>query len=78
MINIGEICVGVVKVLGIFEKGFLQYMVDLKMFEKEYIVQLIFVNRNIGFMKEVECVRVDGSYDEGFFYLEVQYWWILR
>ena len=29
-------------------------------------------------MKEVECARVDGSYDEGPSHLEVQYWWTLR
>ena len=29
-------------------------------------------------MKEVECVRVDGSFDEGPSHLEVQYWWTLR
>lgn len=29
-------------------------------------------------MKEVECVRVDGNFDEGPSHLEVQYWWTLR
>ena len=73
--NTGEICAGVVKAPGIFEKGPPQHMADLKMLEKEHTVQPAFVNRNTGSTKEVECVRVDGSYDEGPSHLEVQYWW---
>ena len=76
--NTGEICAGVVKATGIFEKGPPQHMADLKMLEKEHTVQPAFVNRNTGSTKEVECVRVDGSYDEGPSHLEVQYWWTLR
>jgi len=76
--NTGEICAGVVKAPGIFEKGPPQHMADLKMLEKEHTVQPAFVNRNTGSTKEVECVRVDGSYDEGPSHLEVQYWWTLR
>jgi len=72
--NTGEICAGVVKAPGIFQKGPPQHMADLKMLEKEPTVQPAFVNTNTGSMKEVECVRVDGSYDEGPSHLEVQYW----
>ena len=29
-------------------------------------------------MKDVECIRVDGSFDEGPAHQEIQYWWTLR
>ena len=76
--NTGEICAGVVKAPGLFEKGPPQHMADLKMVEKQEAVQPTFVNAKTGAMKEVECVRVDGSFDEGPSHLEVQYWWTLR
>ena len=74
----GEICAGVVKAPGLFEKGPPQHMADLKMVEKQEAVQRAFVDTKTGDMKEVECVRVDGSFDEGPSHLEVQYWWTLR
>ena len=73
--NTGDICAGVVKAPGIFEKGPQQHMAGLKMLKKEHTVEPVFVNKNTGSMKEVERVRVDGSYDEGPSHLEVQYWW---
>ena len=42
--NTGEICAGVVKAPGLFEKGPPQHMADLKMVEKQEAVQPTFVN----------------------------------
>ena len=48
------------------------------MIEKQEAVKPAFGNPNTGAMKQVECVRVDGSFDEGPAHHEVLYWWTLR
>ena len=74
----GEICAGVVKAAGLYEKGPPQHMADLKFLEKQEIIKPAFTNNTNGEMKEVECIRVDGSFDEGPAHQEIQYWWTLR
>ena len=74
----GEICAGIVKAPGVFEKGPAQHMADLKMLEIQEVVKPAFVNPRTGKKKELECIRVDGSFDEGPAHQEIQYWWTLR
>ena len=74
----GEICAGVVKAPGLFEKNPAQHYADLKMLEQQEEISPAFINPVTGKRKEIECVRVDGSYDEGPSHLEVQYWWTVR
>lgn len=74
----GEICAGIVKAAGLYEKGPPQHMADLRFLEQQEIVKPAFTNPVNGVMKEVECIRVDGSFDEGPAHQEIQYWWTLR
>lgn len=74
----GEICGGVVKAPILFEKNPAQHFADLEMLENQEEVIPVFINPVTGKRKEIECVRVDGSFDEGPSHLEVQYWWTVR
>lgn len=74
----GEICAGVVKAPGLFEKGPPQHMADFILLEQQEVVQPAFTNPKTGAMKKVKCVRVDGSFDEGPSHQEIQYWCTLR
>ena len=74
----GEICAGVVKAPGLFEKNPAQHFADLEMVEQHEEITPAFINPVTGKGKEIECVRVDGSYDEGPSHVEVQYWWTVR
>ena len=51
----GEICAGIVKAPGVFEKGPTQHMADLKMLEVQEAVKPAFVNPRTG-KKELECI----------------------
>jgi hypothetical protein len=73
-----EICAGIVKAPLLFGKNAAQHFGDLEMLEKKEEVRAAFINPFTGKRKEVECVRVDGSYDEGPSHIEVQYWWTVR
>ena len=48
------------------------------MLQQQEETRAAFINPDTGDRKEVECVRVDGSYDEGSSHVEVQYWWTVR
>ncbi|XP_028409254.1 uncharacterized protein LOC114531845 [Dendronephthya gigantea] len=74
----GEICAGMVKAAGLYEKGPPQHMPDLKFLEKQDAIKPAFTNIANGAMKEIECIRVDGSFDEGPAHQEIQYWRTLR
>ena len=74
----GEICAGVVKAAGLYEKGPPPHMADLKILEKQDAIKPAFTNIASGEMKEIECTRYDGSFDEGPAHQELQYWWTLR
>ena len=74
----GEICAGVVKAPLLYGKNAAQHFADLQMLEQQEEVQVAFINPETGKRKEIECVRVDGSYDEGPSHIEVQYWWTVR
>lgn len=74
----GEICAGVVKAAGLHEKSPPQHMADLRFLEQQDTVKPAFSNPINGEMKDVECIRVDGSFDEGPAHQEIQYWWTLR
>ena len=70
----GELCAGVVKAPGLFEKNPAQHAADLTIIESREEIKAAFVNSATGAPKEIECIRVDGSSDEGPAHHEVQYW----
>lgn len=48
------------------------------MLEKEDTVLPTFINPSTEERKRIECIRVDGGFDEGPPHKEVQYWWTRR
>ena len=74
----GELCAGVVKAAGIYEKNPAQHYADLEMLEKVNELQPAFINVHSNTNKKIECVRVDGAADEGPSHVEVQFWWCKR
>lgn len=74
----GEICAGVVKGSGVFQKNAAQHAADLSMLECQDSVKAAFINPLSATPKQIECVRVDGATDEGPSHLEIQFWWTLR
>ncbi|CAB3986652.1 Hypothetical predicted protein [Paramuricea clavata] len=74
----GEVCMGVVKAPVLFNKNSLQHFADLELLSQKKHSKSAFINPVTGKKKEIECVRVDGGYDEGPSHLEVQYWWTVR
>ena len=72
----GEICAGIVKEAGVFLQNPAQHYADLKMLEEFECIKSAFINNNT--LNQIECIRVDGSTDEGPSDLEVQYWWTVR
>jgi len=74
----GEICCGVVKAPGIHKKGAAQHFADLQMLEQKEVSRPAFINPATNMPKHIECVRVDGGFDEGPPHQEVQYWWTRR
>ena len=73
-----EVCVGMVKGAGVFQKNAAQHAADLAKIETESSVNSIFINPLTEKPKEVECIRVDGATDVGPAHLEIQFWWTLR
>ena len=72
-----ELRAGVVKAQGLREKNPAQHFADLVMFQEQPEFQCAFYDTN-GQPKQVDCIRVDGSSDEGPSHEEVQYWWTER
>ena len=72
-----EICAGVVKGAGVFEKNAAQHAADLSMLQNADGISPAF-DTVTGDPKEIECIRVDGATDEGPSHFEIQYWWTLR
>lgn len=73
----GELCAGVVKAAGVFEKNPEQHNADFEMLQEVLELQPAFFNET-EHPKRIECVRVDGSTDEGPSHVEVQFWWTRR
>ena len=74
----GEICCGVVKATPLQSKNTAQHFADLKEVEKKDSVRSAFINPVTQKKKKIECIRVDGGFDEGPPHKEVQYWWTRR
>lgn len=74
----GEICMGVVKAPVLYEKNSAQHLADMELLSQNDHCKSTFINPETGKQKQIECVRVDGGYDEGPPHLEVQYWWTVR
>ena len=74
----GELCAGVVKPVKIFPKNPAQHFAHLKKLSLVPELEPAFINHISGKPKEIECVRVDGTVDEGPGHLEVQFWWTAR
>ena len=70
----GEICAGIVKGAGVYQKNPAQQMAGLEMLETMEEVKLGFIDKP----KTIECIRVDGASDEGPGHVEVQFWWTMR
>ena len=71
-----EVCVGIVKAYGVEVKSPSQHAADLKVVEKIEAAEPLFFKD--GICKDIECIRVDGSTDEGPSHLEVQFLWTER
>ena len=69
-----EVCAGVVKPHVIYPKNSAQHATDLKMLVQKEL-RSAFLNPDTHTLKQITCVRVDGSADEGPSHLEVQFWW---
>jgi len=74
----GEVCVGVVKAAKVHQKNPARHITDLCMLWSKEELMPVFVNLHTVLPKLVECVRVDGTTDEGPFHNEVQFWWAQR
>ncbi|CAB4010429.1 Hypothetical predicted protein [Paramuricea clavata] len=61
----GEVCAGVVKAPGVHAKNAAQHYADLQMLEKNEETREVFWNSETQERKEIECARVDRSFDEG-------------
>lgn len=73
-----EVCAGVVKGAGVFQKNPAQHAADISMLQEAPGVQIAFIDPSTQRPKPIECIRVDGAADEGPSHLEVQYWWTVR
>ena len=71
----GELCAGVVKPAGVFEKNSAQYYADIEMLQIMDELQPPFVNVDSHSNKRIECICVDGAAEEGPSHVEVQFWW---
>ena len=71
-----EMAAGIVKGSKAFLKNPAQHFADLKM-----LTQLLLLNlflHSSGPVKAIECIRVDGSCDEGPTHEEVCFWWTVH
>ena len=66
-----EVCAGVVKPHIIYPKNSAQHAADLKILLHKDELQSAFLNPKTHTLKQITCVRVDGSADEGPSHLEV-------
>ena len=73
----GDICAGVVKAPLVHEKNPAQHAADVEHVETLEDLKPAYANPDTGDPKEIECVRVDGSSDDGPPHQEVQYWWTI-
>ena len=67
-----------VKATPLHSKNAAQHFADLKEVEKKDSVRPAFINPITQEKKKIECIRVDGGFDEGPPHKEVQYWWTRR
>ena len=77
----GEICAGIVKPVGVYDKNPTQHSADLDMLESVSEIRPAFYSDTCtGTCKRklIECVRVDGAVDEGPSHEEVQFIWTAR
>lgn len=72
-----EVCRGVVKASGVHQKNPSQHAADLDMLQNFDDLKPVFC-RDLGNVKDVECIRVDGASDEGPSHAEVQFLWTER
>ena len=69
----GEVCAGIVKAVGVYNKNPCQHVSDLHMLETVPEVNPGFLNPENGERKTTECVKVDGAADERPSHEEVQF-----
>ena len=67
-----------VKATPLHSKNAAQHFADLRQLEKVDSVRPAFINPVSQEKKKIECIRVDGGFDEGPPHKEVQYWWTPR
>ena len=68
-----EICMGVVKTPSLCNKNSAQHLADLEAISNNEYTKSAFINPTTDKIKDIECIRVDGGYDEGPSHLETQY-----
>ena len=72
-----EMAAGIVKGSKAFPKNPAQHFADLKMLTQLPTFESVFFHSS-GPVKAIECIRVDGSCDEGPTHEEVRFWWTVR
>jgi len=70
-----EVCAGVVKPHVIYPKNSAQHAADLKMLIQKEELCSAFLNPDTHTLKQITCIRVDSSANEGPSHLEIQFWW---
>lgn len=73
-----KVCISVVKATGIQEKSPSRHAADLTIVENMTVARSLFFKDSSEIYKDIECVRVDGSTDEGPSHHEVQFMWTER
>ena len=73
-----EVCVGVVKASGVYQKHPPQHAADIDYLQKQPELQPVFINSQTSLPKSVENIRVDGASDNGPSHEEVQFFWTVR
>lgn len=74
----GELCAGVVKASGVYPTRTAQHAADIEMLENSTEMAPAFINPSTSSQESIECIRVDGSSDEGPSHEEVQFFWTER
>lgn len=69
-----EACVGVVKAIPVHHKNPAQHFADIEMLSTKENLAPVFHSKD-GIDKSIDCIRVDGSSDEGPSHEVVQYYW---
>ena len=68
-----EVCVGIVKASGLYQKNPAQHAADINFLQNQQELRPVFFSAETNLPKCMECIRVDGASDEGPNHEEVQF-----